>query len=131
MGKTSTASKHKWNTEHYTQVKVSVLPEIAQAFKEQCKVNGVSMAGEISRFMSGAVNESSPAKKSALGVETRAQRRKTLAVLIRQLAKVVAAEAEYRERIPENLQNSCRYEAADCAIANMENALDCLNEVYQ
>jgi hypothetical protein len=53
MGKTSNETKARWNAAHYTQVKVSVKPEVAEAFKNRCRADGVSMAAELSRFMSG------------------------------------------------------------------------------
>lgn len=37
-------------------------------------------------------------------------------------------EEEYRDNIPENLQNSERYEAADSACSSLEDAESALNE---
>jgi len=50
-GKTSNAVKQRWNTEHYTQIKVSVKPDVAGAFKKACETSGTSMASELSIFM--------------------------------------------------------------------------------
>ena len=36
LGKTSTASKERWNSTNYTQVKISVRPETAAEFKAAC-----------------------------------------------------------------------------------------------
>jgi len=130
MGKTSSTAKHKWNSQHYTQVKVFVLPEIAQAFKERCKADGVSMAATLSRFMSGMTSSNNFPQKSVSGVETRPQHRKTLDKLIRQAEMILAAETEYRDRIPENLRSSNRYDAADDAVVALESALDYLRDVY-
>jgi len=49
--KTSNTVKDRWNASHYTQIKVSVNPDTATAFKEACAVNGVSMASILSEFM--------------------------------------------------------------------------------
>lgn len=51
MGKTSNKAKQDWNASHYKQVKVSVKPETAGAFKAACVKRGVSMAGELQRYM--------------------------------------------------------------------------------
>ena len=37
----------------------------------------------------------------------------------------------YRDNIPENLQSSCRYEAAEEACDNLENAVDALNYIEE
>lgn len=39
-----------------------------------------------------------------------------------------AEEEEYRDNMPENLQGSERYEAADAAVDNMSSAVDALDE---
>lgn len=44
------------------------------------------------------------------------------------LENLQAEEEEYRDNIPENLQGSERYEAADAAVDNMSSAVDALDE---
>lgn len=44
------------------------------------------------------------------------------------LENLQAEEEEYRDNIPENLQGSERYEAADAAVDNMSSAADALDE---
>ena len=39
-----------------------------------------------------------------------------------------AEEEEYRDNMPESLQGSERYEAADAAVDNMSSAVDALDE---
>jgi hypothetical protein len=51
MGHTSNKSKQRYNDSHYSQVKISVKPEVASAFKEACAVSNVSIAGVLSQFM--------------------------------------------------------------------------------
>jgi hypothetical protein len=130
MGKTSNASKQKWSAQKYTQVKVAVLPEIAAAFKARCRADSVSMASEISRFMSGGYNENGPKKRPAFSTASRPQRRKALRLLILQMEAVMAAEQEYLEAIPENLRNSCRYDAAEQTISALIEALEILDNAY-
>ena len=130
LGKTSNAAKQRWNKEHYTQIKVSVQPEIAEAFKEKCKSDGVSMASEITKFMCGQCGIQNPPEPT-FKVTTRQRRRKALAALIEQLEVIMDAESQYMDNIPENLQNSIRHEAASLSIQALQNAIDNLNEVYE
>lgn len=44
------------------------------------------------------------------------------------LGNLQAEEEEYRDNMPENLQGSERYEAADAAVDNMSSAVDALDE---
>lgn len=44
------------------------------------------------------------------------------------LEDLQAEEEEYRDNMPENLQGSERYEAADAAVDNMSSAVDALDE---
>jgi adenine specific DNA methylase Mod len=123
MGTTSNKAKQRWNDSHYTQIKVSVQPEIAAKFKAKCQVKGVSMASEISRFMS---NES----KKTDTCSTRQKRRKALGSVILLLEEICDAEKEYWDNIPINLQNGERYEAAEQAYTAMEEALGLLHQAY-
>ena len=43
------------------------------------------------------------------------------------LENLQAEEEEYRDNMPENLQGSERYEAADAAVDNMSSAVDALD----
>ena len=128
MGKTSNEAKSRWNAANYTQVKVSVKPEIAEAFKNRCLAGGVSMAGELSRFMSGETQK--PVKSPSPSFDTRQRRRKALAALTRQLQAISDAESAYMDNIPANLQNSQVYESAERAVTALNDALDILREAY-
>lgn len=131
MGSTSNKAKQRWKKANCTQVNIAVSPDIAAAFKAKCKDDGVSIAGEISRFMIRHCGETTPAnKKAEFRVTTRTQRRKTLSLLIKHIEAVLDAETNYMDNIPESLQNSCRYEAAEQAIAALEEALDTLSTVF-
>jgi len=123
MGRTSNESKQSWNKAHYTQVKVSVQPEIAAAFKKKCQTKGVSMASEIARFMSGEI-------KKADTCSTRGRRRKALIYVIAQLEEICDAETQYWHNIPINLQNGESYESAEQAANAMEEALGLLYDAY-
>jgi hypothetical protein len=123
MGHTSNQAKQRWNNSYYTQIKVSVQPEIAAKFKAKCQAKGISMASEISRFMSGE-------NKKPDICSTRQRRRKALVSLIAQLEEICGAEKQYWDNIPINLQNGPAYEAAEQAVSAMEEALELLYHAY-
>ena len=123
MGATSNQAKQRWNNAHYTQVKVSVQPEIAAEFKKKCQDKGVSMASEISRFMSRE-------NKKPDICSTRQRRRKALFLTIAGLEEILNAEKQYWDNIPINLKNGPAYEAAELAVSTLEEALDLLYHAY-
>jgi len=130
MGATSNDAKQRWNSSRYAQVKVSVRPELAEAFKAKCKAENVSIASEISRFMT--METCGRAAKTPLQdpYSTRAKRRKELNGLIGKLEAIMESEQSYMENIPENLQTSRYYEAAEQSVSALEEALDILAEAY-
>ena len=111
------------------QVKVWVAADIAEDFKLKCEAAGVSMASEISRFMSGKKGDRYRTKP--LSVKTRQHRRKAVDSLISQLEPILDAELEYKYNIPINLQNASLYEAAEQAASALEDALNSLYQVFQ
>ena len=113
---------------NYKQVKVLVATEIAENFKAKCETAGVSMASEISRFMSGQKGGRNQIKP--VSVKTRQLRRKVLISLIQQTEAILDAELKYKDNIPVNLQNASIYEAAEQAVSALEEALNSLYEVY-
>ena len=130
MGATSNESKQRWNASHYTQVKVSIPSELAAAFKASCSSKGVSMASELSRFMSAATSSRRASKHSNNLYNTRPQRRKALYSIVCQLDAIMDAEQCYLDNIPENLQSSRFYVAAEHSISTIDEAVNILNEAY-
>jgi hypothetical protein len=132
MGRTSNEAKQRWNDRHYTQLKVSVSPELASAFKAKCIGEGVSMASEITRFMTAKTSGGNrPLAPSSLPYETRQKRRKAISKMILALEGIMASEQDYLDRIPANLQASCIYDAAVETVDVLADALDKLSEAYQ
>jgi hypothetical protein len=130
MGRTSNESKQRFNEAHYVQLKVSVKPEVAAAFKEKCGENGVSMAGVLSQFMaaySGATaNDSLPPIKT----KTRPDRRESVKSLIAKVEQIHDAEQAYMDNIPQNLQSSPNFAAAEASVAALADAMDLLHDAY-
>ena len=130
MGVTSNEAKRHWNAAHYTQVKVSITTELAAKFKAMCLAEGVSMASEISRFMSENTSGLRSAKPLASPYATRTQRRKELSQLIIKLGAIMDAEQPYLDNIPDNLKNSRFYDAAVLSVSVFEEALNILADAY-
>jgi antitoxin component of RelBE/YafQ-DinJ toxin-antitoxin module len=112
----------------YAQVKVSVRPEIAEAFKAACGKAGMSMASEITRFM--LAYPSAVTKSATVKIGTRSERRKTVQMITAILKAIHAAEERYRDNIPENLQTGQAYENAGNAIERLDEAILALEEAF-
>jgi hypothetical protein len=111
----------------YTQIKISVAPELAAAFKTVCNTNDVSLTGELSRFM---IKQTGLRGMSASPLGTRRQRRRELVKLIERLELLLENERRYTDNIPENLQGSSVFETAAQSVETLEEAVDILNSVY-
>jgi hypothetical protein len=136
MGKTSNASKQKWNAANYTQVKVSVPTELASAFKSACSSADTSMAKVISDFMKSycSKHDPSPTKTAAVwhsgNISTRPLRRREAAKIARHLEDMRDAEEDYMARMPENLQGSSRYDSAEQSVESLTDAIAALEAAY-
>ena len=130
MGKTRNETKQRYNETHYMQIKVNAKPEIAAAFKEACRESGVSMAEAMTNFMAQYPISAAKKRTPTIETQTRGQRRNSVKTLIGYLAKIRDAEESYMENIPENLKSSPNSEAADDAIAALDEAIDSLESAY-
>jgi hypothetical protein len=126
----ATQAKKRWNVKHYTQVKVSVDPETASAFKKACAASNVSMARELTRFMAGYGNTETKQHKAPPDYSTRRRRRAAVSSLMKQLELIMDAEERYRDNIPENLQGSVVFERADECVSLLEEAIELMGSVY-
>jgi len=110
-----------------TQIKVSIDPDTAVAFKAACAASNVSMTAELSRFMIEYSN-GSVKRKSAPNYSTRRHRRTAIKAMIKELEQIVSHEVRMRDRTPDNLQASSVYEATEDAISALESGIDALSE---
>lgn len=130
MPNPSNASKQRWNSANYTQVKVSVKPELAAAFKAACAAAGASMASTLSGFMANYSQHPAKHDPPLDPYATRRQRRRILDAIISQMDSLAIAEECYRDKIPENLRGSVRYEDADRCVDAANEAIERLREIY-
>jgi len=131
MSRAANSAKTKWNSAHYAQVKVSVDPGIAATFKTACATNGVSMAGELSRFMdeySAVAKKRNDTEPGSLS--TRRKRRKSVADIVSRLEMIRDAESLSHENIPENLRGAEAYEATEEIISALDEAVELLGGIY-
>ena len=129
MNKTSSAAKDRWNSANYTQVKVSVKPDLAIAFKAACAASGISMAAAISQFMA---KYSAAASKSnySPNLSTRRQRKAALQSIIHRLGRIRNNEEQYLNNIPSNLQAGDAYQSTEQHISILDESLDLLASAY-
>ncbi len=130
-------SKQNWNASHYTQVKVSIKPDIADAFKAACAARGVSMAGVLSEFMntysSRTTTDAPPVRKAPESkdrLKTRKARRSAVKTIAAQLCDLLAAEEDYYDNVPENLHGSKWHEASEASIAALQEIIVLMDEIY-
>lgn len=129
MGNTSDKSKQVRNTFRYTQLKISVNPDVAVAFREVCAAENASVASRLSGFMAdccGYGTKPNPADKTA----TRPKRRIATERLIRQLELIKEAEERYMDNIPDNLRGSAVYEKAELTVSALDEAIELLTSAY-
>ena len=114
---------------NYTQIKISVHPDIALAFKETCASSNISMTSVISQYIA---HYSQVKLREAIGfnIRIRSERKKRVKDLVQRLDQIRAAEERYMENIPQNLQNSQFYENAEHAISAIEEAIQLLETAY-
>jgi hypothetical protein len=134
MGTAATKAKQRWNKEHYSQVKVSVFPSVAQGFKEACALSDTSMSAELVRFMAAYANATDelPAavtEKRQAQIKSRQGRRRLLLDIFGQLQDIRDAEEAYRDSIPENMAERirCAEEGLDAlggALEGLGDAID-------
>jgi len=130
MTNSSNASKQRWNAVNYTQVKISVRPELAAAFKSACAESGASMASVLAGFMASYTQFHAKRDPPVDPYATRKLRRRAVESLISQMESLALAEESYRDNIPENLRSSIRYEDADRSVDAAYEAIDRLREIY-
>lgn len=129
MANAATQAKKRWNAEHYTQVKVSVDPDVASAFKKACAASNISMAGKLTRFMAEYGNTGQKLKPCP-DYSTRRRRRAAVYSIARQMEQIMSAEEQYRDNIPENLQGSVVFEKADECVSLLEEVIELMSAVY-
>jgi len=112
------------------QLKISVEPGIADAFKAACTASGLSMASELSLFMRGHAGIPATAKARDK-TSTRGRRRKTVREAISLLQDVAEAEGAYLDAIPENLLGGSAHDAAQAAVEALEEAIYILEGAFE
>ena len=112
----------------YKQVKISVDPEIASAFKASCAASNISMAAVLSKFMAD-YSKSKVAKKPSPDYTTRRKRVAAARFYAKQFELIRDSEERYRDNIPENLQGSVVYDRADEFASLLDDVVDLLSQV--
>ena len=130
LGKSSTQAKQRYNASNYKQIKVSVKPELAMAFKETCEAANVSMASEISLFMSQYIGTCANKGGYSPDLSTKRKRRTAIGNIIQLLERVKTNEERCRDNIPDNLQAGPAFDNAEQCISLLEEAIELLDSIY-
>jgi len=123
-------SRKQWNAANYKQMNLSLNPELSEAFRTACEQRGTSMRKVLTEFMASYAQTPPVVKKPQNGYNVRGGRRKAVENIVNQLTSIRDAEEQYKEKIPKNLKNSSRYEAAEQAVEMLEEAIGLLSEAY-
>ena len=134
--KSRNKSKQDWNNAHYTQIKISVDPTTASAFKQACIDSDVSMAKVLSDFMLNYTQRDAKTKNTYLpsksvSLSTKRQRRNRAKYHIKGLEQIRAAEELCRDNIPSNLQGSALFENADNTISLLDDAIELIISAFE
>jgi hypothetical protein len=130
---TTIQARQKWTSENYDQIKLSVPKELAKNFKKECVNSNISMAQVLKQAMMDFCGLKKPKIKvvhKKPQVETRQKRRKAIAFALEIVEDARDAEEAYLNAIPENLQNSSRYEDAEACVAALDEAAQALECAY-
>jgi hypothetical protein len=111
-----------------TQLKVSVDPAIASAFKAACMSSNVSMVAELSQFMLDYA-KCEVKHKAAPDYSTRRKRRVIVKRILHELEEIKLAEECLISNAPENLQEAPIYETAHDYISALEESIDQLSSM--
>jgi hypothetical protein len=68
MGTAATRAKRKWNSTHYTNITAAMKKELATAFKEKCKENGVSATSVITELVAGYLRAETTEQKTSKNI---------------------------------------------------------------
>ena len=130
MPNPSNESKQRWNASHYTQMKFSIKPGLAAAFKEACAAADVSMTSVISEFMISYCQMPEKAKQPPDPFATRRLCRKFVNGAVRQFKELLVAEERRRDNTPENLRGSIWYEASEQSSDAIQEVIGLMEEIY-
>ena len=86
MTKAANRAKTRWNAANYRQIKVSVDPAMAAAFREACAAAGVSMASVLTNYMAQYAKTATVGALATAGpLDSKRKRRNVVASLARQM----------------------------------------------
>jgi hypothetical protein len=128
MGQVPTTSTR--NNERYTQVKVSIRPDLALAFKTACAANNCSLTDVISDFMAKYSKVNTPKNGYAPNLSTKRKRRAVVRHILEQLVWIRENEENYVNNIPENLHSSEMFIFAEYCVGLINEALEALDTAY-
>ena len=108
------------------QVKVHVPLEVFIALKNMSAAHSISMSALITKLIVDATGINRPKMVMEPDYSTRRRRNAAITSIIKEIQRIKEYEERYRDNIPENLQNSVVYEAAEQHIEWLDEVLEVL-----
>jgi len=108
------------------QLKVHVPLDVFIALKNMSAAHSVSMSALITKLITEATGINKRPLKLDPDYSTRRRRNAAIENITKQLQSIKEYEERYRDNIPENLQNSVVYEAAESHIEWLDEVLEVL-----
>jgi len=108
------------------QLKVYVPLDVFIALKNMSAAHDASMSALITKLITEATGINKRPLKLDPDYSTRRRRNAAIESIIKQLQSIKEYEERYRDNIPENLQNSVVYEAAESHIEWLDEVLEVL-----
>jgi len=140
MSKTASYIKDKYNAKTYDRYtfyirKDEALNACLQADKQE-KHLGQTIKDSLLLYYSEKMKQTEPGDSSRPKTSkspvymTKRQRRAAMKAIINQLAQIKAAEESSHDNVPENLQSSPAFEAAEECISALDEAMELLGSAY-
>lgn len=112
--------------EETRQLKVHVPLEVFIALKNMSVAHSISMSALITKLIVEATGINRPKIVMEPDYSTRRRRNAAVTSIIKEIKRIKEYEERYRDNIPENLQNSVVYEAAEQHIEWLDEVLEVL-----
>jgi len=112
--------------EETRQLKVQVPLEVFIALENMSATHSISMSALITKLIVEATGNR-PKLVVESDYSTRRRRNAAITSIIKEIQRIKEYEERYRDNIPENLQNSVVYEAAEQHIEWLDEVLEVLN----
>ena len=112
------------------QIKATVDSALATDFRSKCAENDETITSALTAFMTSYISAGTKSVARFPDITRRRQRVKEHEHLLRRYQRLLDAEQNSIENMPENFHSTVQYDLSSEIIAALESALEILQEVY-